>query len=271
MSLTKDFSFESWDDFKWLFRERLDSKRMLRLGAFLFRGQGDANWPLETSFNRKFRGDNSNKLYSDLEKNFKDFCRPIKKLKDIRENSQELFSLGQHYGLTSRLLDWTESPYIAAFFAFHGALERAAQSNINEINANRDSVAVWAVDIEDDKFWEICDCYRKEEANKDKSENNKRVIITRASLEHNERLYNQMGWFTVQQEIAEPLDQYIDQEYGNSCKGPAFWRFIIPLRDVVEGMADLDLMGINAARLYGSDEGRAIGALDRTIINSLSG
>jgi len=117
MGMTKEYVFHDWGEFKSLFAERLQQHTdnpaiPLSRGKFLFRGMEDSDWYLETSFSRKFGRLSPNSTTKTLLDNFKKACESNKDLEEIRSDNQEMLALGQHYGLTSHLLDWSESPYI---------------------------------------------------------------------------------------------------------------------------------------------------------------
>ena len=101
------------------------------LQLFVFRGQADATWELETSLERAFRRVGGN-IYS-LENTeywmIHDFSRKYELYANGKPkvaNKFEWMVLMQHYGGTTRLLDFTSSIYIAAYFALlHASTESA--------------------------------------------------------------------------------------------------------------------------------------------------
>lgn len=74
---------------------------------------------------------------AELLRKFKNLVRPHTQLR--LESDLEWLILGQHHGLPTRLLDWTSSPLVAAFFA------TAIQKSSRDEEKKYDDGAVWAV------------------------------------------------------------------------------------------------------------------------------
>lgn len=92
---------------------------------------------------------------------------------------QQLFALGQHYGLPTRLLDWSQRGKVAAYFAAEAA-QRMRQSR-----SHPSHIAVWAYSHVHDgakEFWEGSDWQPQ---------------IVRVPRARNPNLHAQGGVFTV--------------------------------------------------------------------------
>lgn len=92
---------------------------------YLFRGQADATWPLQSSLERVI----GSEWCAENARKFEELSliqfRSKFHLYD-RENVQPAsklawLSIMQHYGVPTRLLDFTESPYVALYFALEGS------------------------------------------------------------------------------------------------------------------------------------------------------
>lgn len=108
----------------------------------VFRGHGNSDWRLQTSCTRAglTRFD---KYIDELLPKFRVRAEIALNRQFDPTNGQDfsiLLGLAQHHGLPTPLLDWTLSPYIAAYFAFADAVEAIEAGDL------RKAVRIYALD-----------------------------------------------------------------------------------------------------------------------------
>jgi hypothetical protein len=121
-------TLECWSEFLALAKERFSTAP-----AYIFRGQANYLWPLESRLDRLERRFPKRKnlcgevpeffdrppLMEDEHLNaFKRAVRGRRGSNPPALSDDEYWALGQHHGLATPLLDWTRSPFVALFFAF---------------------------------------------------------------------------------------------------------------------------------------------------------
>lgn len=134
-----------WDDFKKYLLE-LDKKK------YIFRGQSQP-WPLQTAFHRHGRSDLSRFLNEDVPMLHRKLSARTQHFFDLKDPDQNgaFFNLIQHHGYPTPLLDWTYSPYVAAFFAYQGISNKEASEKYNSTDLVRIFIFdkfQWQADLE---------------------------------------------------------------------------------------------------------------------------
>lgn len=105
-------TIKKWDDFKKYVSHFAN-------GQYLFRGQKEP-WRLSTSFHRRGRYSMSAFISRDIKQLHQRLSAITSHYFDLRvpEQNGAFFNLLQHHGYPTPLLDWSYSPYVAAFFTF---------------------------------------------------------------------------------------------------------------------------------------------------------
>jgi hypothetical protein len=115
-----------WDEFVRL---------TISLDGWAFRGQRDSRWPLFSSLSRHLRDFVPDRgIWQEREERaIRVFRRKAHNYvqESLLEDDLRCLALMQHHGAPTRLLDFTKSPHVAAFFALEGATGDCAVFALN--------------------------------------------------------------------------------------------------------------------------------------------
>jgi hypothetical protein len=198
---------------------------------FLWRGQGDSKWKLQATLDREieFKNDADRAAFahglSDA------YYRELMYLAVDRQmpNTEASELLGRHHGLPSPLLDFTRSPWFAAYFAFR------------DMPKDAERATVWRLDRA--KIHEF-------------GERDVELIDDDDLLRFNHRALMQRGMFLRVNSVQRPIERTL---------ASALVLYDVEAADRPLALADLDAMGINATRLYADAQGAAMTVWDRMI------
>lgn len=220
---------ESWDAFK---REWVGS--YLRLPRYsreqlCFRGHACRDWKLEPTLdrNRDFRDNEDRENFRrELIDEFRRSSYGLRTQEQypVRDAIEEWEFLGRHHGLPTTILDWTRSPYIAAYFAFEATAD-----------CESEYVAIWALQHG------IVDWTTTEGVELDEEE----------TIRFNMRAAEQGGLSSRVTVAKRPMEEIV---------GEALLRIDIPATQRQHALVDLDEMMINRRTLFRDLDGAATAA-----------
>lgn len=230
---------------------------------YIYRGHADSSWKLESTLERIL----GSKWTSEMASEYEDYYLNLFKSKYHIYNENEhapksklsWLSVMQHYGVPTRLIDFTESPYIALYFALEAYNPQ-----------NKDDFAVYAIDYtaimdsslayiskkdsefkksrmdiignQDVVFDEVVDRFSYE------------VIWVTEPLELNARIDRQAGTFLISGDKEKRIEELIELDiYGHCC----IKKYCISHKTYENIYALLRKMNINAKSIYGDLSGLA--------------
>jgi hypothetical protein len=256
----KNTDIHNWEDFekeiKKLhdYRDGIINKTKMGVSEPIFRGQSDSTWELLATLDRftnsELRLEEYHKIIlaakpqieSFLNKQWdvrtlKEYVKWVEKLDFLQIEESHIpdyqyMVFLRHHGFPSPLLDWTSSPYIAAFFAF------------NNTAKNIDSVSIYAyieyagVKMTDgDKPWiSTLGHYIK---------THERHFLQQCSYTRCTKMVDQGAYYAKHEDVFSI----------NAGGQDLLWKFNLPVSQRVNFLKRLDAMNINSFGLFRSEDG----------------
>lgn len=241
------FEMKSWDDFSNYINKHFlsDSRR------YIWRGQEDSEWLLESALDRLLRKVHKRDRPSLREKHLKNFRYSIRgrcEFISSEISDDECWALGQHYGLATPLLDWTNSPFIAAFFAINNIPYQYPNDISEELSSK--SFCIFALHK-----------YSIVKINKELAlDDDSALEIIEPLSDGNPRLVSQGGLFT-KTPVSTDVETWVDDKFKGEEDYEILIKFIIPYKSIENTrkmLSLLDRMNINHLSLFPDLQGSSL-------------
>lgn len=218
-----------------------------QLDGFIFRGQATTSWSLEPTFDRKLGLDYKNDYLEQRKAHLERFKKASRGMRGRNpspiHSAYEWWALGQHHGLATPLLDWTESPFVAAFFAFAS-------------EPPKDSEPVSVVYALHKEAAERKSDFFKQPSIKNviPDEMNFFLDFVRPDRDDNPRLIRQQGLFTIAPYKVSLVD-WIRAVSQPGSGEPLLYKITVPSSERKLALKMLNWMNINYVSLYSDIQG----------------
>jgi len=217
------------------------------VSPILFRGHSNASWLLETTLERATgkcsRADEYYNVMLSVQPTIQSFTEKIWDLSHPYPSDDgipkppfgyEFMAYLRHHGFPSPLLDWSRSPYIAAFFAFQSP----------ELHSPDDNVAIFV-------FVEYL------AAGKSGMPSEATIIGCGPNVTTHKRHFNQQSEYTICRKIREDGVFYCSHEEAfarDEGSQDLLFKYILPRSEREKVLEKLYMMNITAYSLYGSED-----------------
>ncbi len=247
----QQIDLKSWSDFK----SKVDSFTL----EWIYRGQANASLGLSSSLERSSLVEIDHDVEIVLIAEYRKAIRSFPDYSGTPETTLEWLSLLQHHGTPTRLIDFTYSPYIAAYFAFQE--EGCEKSEL---------VAIWCVSRI--RFYQAALYYMKEHL-KISDHSGRQYLFSESTFENlfgrtnidcvmpfdltnaNQRQLIQQSVFVA---AMNPEKRFVDQlSFLDYQEKPIMMKLTIPRKERKLALRDLMKMNITHATLFPGIDGFA--------------
>ena len=203
---------ESFTDFYNMYRGHQHSN-------FIYRGENAPNYTLKPKYGRYDLSEAPDDFEKTILRHFKTRGAPF--ITKLPENDWDWLALGQHFGLATRLLDWSQNPLVALYFA------------VQEFEIDRDRV-IYALDTES--------LIQHENDTSPFELDNISICMPRHI---DNRITAQQGLFTCHPNPPEEFDH------------PGLEKWTVKSNSVIELSVEIDTLGFNDATMFPGLQGIA--------------